>query len=83
MPYPANIPKPDDLIDLSPREIAELPVELLAILQSEINARMKQGKEQKLSDEQLIILNKTTSEQGEFALPFELVLPLARPIPFK
>ncbi len=44
MPYPANTPKLDDLIDLSPREIADLPVELLAILQSEIDVRLKQGK---------------------------------------
>lgn len=44
MPYPANTPKPDDLIDLSPQEIADLPVELLAILQSEIEARLKQHK---------------------------------------
>jgi type IV pilus assembly protein PilM len=42
-----------------------------------------QGKEQKLSDEQLIIFNQTTSEKGEFALPFQVVLPLARPVPFK
>jgi len=44
MPYPANTPKPDDLIDLSPQEIADLPVELLAILQSEIDARLKQDR---------------------------------------
>jgi hypothetical protein len=31
MPFPANTPKPDDLIDLSPHEIAGLPVELLAL----------------------------------------------------
>ena len=43
----------------------------------------QQGKEQTLSDEQLILLNKTTSEQGEFALPFELVLPLTSPVSFK
>ena len=42
-----------------------------------------QGKEQTLSDEQLILFNRTTSEQGEFALPFELVLPLTDPVPFK
>jgi len=42
-----------------------------------------QGKEQTLSDEQLILFNRTTSEQGEFALPFELVLPLTRSVPFK
>ncbi len=41
MPYPENTPKPDDLIDLSLQEIADLPVELLAILQREIDARLK------------------------------------------
>jgi len=44
MPYPANTPKPDDLIDLSSQEIADLPVELLAILQREIDARLKHDK---------------------------------------
>jgi len=41
MPYPSNTPIPDDLPDLSPQEVADLPVELLAILQSEIDARLK------------------------------------------
>jgi len=41
------------------------------------------GQELELSDEQIIISNKTTSEQGEFALPFEMILPLARSVPFK
>ncbi|SFC00464.1 hypothetical protein [Tropicimonas isoalkanivorans] len=41
MPYPENTPTPDDLPGLSPQEIAALPVELLAILQREIDERLK------------------------------------------
>lgn len=44
MPYPENTPKPDDLPGLSPQEIAGLPVELLAILQREIDERLKRDK---------------------------------------
>lgn len=43
----------------------------------------QQGKELKLSDEQIIFTNITTSEKGEFALPFEMVLPLKQAVPFK
>jgi hypothetical protein len=59
MPYPANTPKPDDLIDLSPQEIAALPVELLAILQSEIDARLKQDKVIKTRFDGALILRYT------------------------
>lgn len=41
MPYPENTPTPNDLPGLSPQEIAGLPVELLAILQREIDERLK------------------------------------------
>ncbi|REC54412.1 hypothetical protein DRV84_13895 [Rhodosalinus sediminis] len=44
MPYPENTPTPDDLPDLSPQDIAGLPVELLAVLQHEIDARLKRDK---------------------------------------
>ena len=44
MPYPENTPAPDDLQGLSPQEIAGLPVELLAILQREIDERLKRDK---------------------------------------
>jgi hypothetical protein len=44
MPYPENTPTPDDLPGLSPQEIAGLPVELLAILQREIDERLKGDK---------------------------------------
>jgi hypothetical protein len=44
MPYPENTPTPDDLPGLSPQEIAGLPVELLAILQREIDERLKRDK---------------------------------------
>ena len=44
MPYPENTPAPDELPGLSPQEIAGLPVELLAILQREIDERLKRDK---------------------------------------
>ena len=44
MSYPKNTPTPDDLPALSPAEIAVLPVELLALLQHEIDARLKRDK---------------------------------------
>ncbi len=44
MPYPENTPTPDDLPGLSPQEIAGLPVDLLAILQREIDERLKRDK---------------------------------------
>lgn len=42
MPFPENAPGVDDLPGLSPAEIAALPVELLAILQRELETRLKQ-----------------------------------------
>lgn len=48
MPFPENAPKPDDLPALSLAEIAELPVELLAILQHEIDERLKHVKAAKV-----------------------------------
>jgi type IV pilus assembly protein PilM len=39
--------------------------------------------EVELSDEQIITSNTTTSEHGEFALPFEMIIPLAKSVPFK
>ena len=44
MPFPENTPTPDDLPSLSAAEIATLPVELLAILQREIDERLKRDK---------------------------------------
>lgn len=44
MPYPENTPTPDDLPGLSPQEISGLPVELLAILQREIDERLKRDR---------------------------------------
>lgn len=41
MPYPENAPTADDLLSLGAAEIADLPVELLAILQREIDERLK------------------------------------------
>ena len=44
MPFPKNTPTPDDLPSLSAAEVAALPVELLAILQREIDERLKRDK---------------------------------------
>lgn len=44
MPIPANTPKPDDLASLTTGEIADLPVELLALLQGEIDERLSRDK---------------------------------------
>ena len=44
MPFPENTPTPDDLPSLSAADIAALPVELLAILQREIDERLKRDK---------------------------------------
>ena len=44
MPFPQNTPNIDDLINLPAGEIAQLPVELLAAMQREIDAAAKQMK---------------------------------------
>jgi hypothetical protein len=69
MPYPANTPKPDDLIDLSPQEIADLPVELLAILQSEIDERLTRDRAIKARLDGALILRYAAraAEERQFA----------------
>lgn len=44
MPFPQNTPSLDELINLPAGEIAQLPVELLAAMQHEIDAAAKQMK---------------------------------------
>lgn len=44
MPFPQNTPNIDDLINLPAGEIAQLPIELLAAMQREIDAAAKQMK---------------------------------------
>jgi hypothetical protein len=44
MPFPNNCPRPEDLPDLSPQEIAALPAAVLATLQQEIEAAVKQAR---------------------------------------
>ena len=44
MPFPANTPTVDDLPDLALQDIAQLPVELLAILQRDVDERIKRDK---------------------------------------
>lgn len=44
MPFPANTPTVDDLRGLAPQDIAQLPVELLAALQRDVDERIKRDK---------------------------------------
>ena len=44
MPYPDNAPTLDDLPDLSPQDIAGLPVEQLAVLQRETEEALKRAR---------------------------------------
>lgn len=44
MPFPANTPAVDDLPGLGLQDIAQLPVELLAILQRDVDERIKRDK---------------------------------------
>ena len=44
MPFPKNCPQLQDLPDLPPQEIAALPADVLAILQHESEAALKQAK---------------------------------------
>jgi hypothetical protein len=44
MPFPANTPTPEDLPGIPDAELAQLPVELLAILQRETEEALKRAK---------------------------------------
>ena len=48
MPFPANTPTVDDLPGLGLQDIAQLPVELLAILQRDVDERIKRDKAAKV-----------------------------------
>lgn len=64
MPYPDNAPTPDDLVRLDVAEIAQLPVDLLAILQREVDERLKQAKAAKARlDGALTIRYATRAEE--------------------
>jgi len=64
MPYPDNAPTPDDLVRLDAGEIAQLPVDLLAILQREVDERLKQAKAAKARlDGALTIRYATRAEE--------------------
>ena len=47
MPYPANAPTVGDLADFDVYEIADLPVEMLAVLQREIDERLQKDRDAK------------------------------------
>ncbi|PPB82718.1 hypothetical protein LV82_00658 [Albidovulum inexpectatum] len=64
MPYPDNGPTADDLVRLDAAEIARLPVDLLAILQREVDERLKQAKAAKARlDGALTIRYATRAEE--------------------
>jgi hypothetical protein len=44
MPYPQNTPTPDDLPSIADTKLAHLPVELLAILQSETEEKLNRAR---------------------------------------
>lgn len=44
MPFPENTPSVGDMLNMPTGELAQLPVELLAIVQNEIDARLKRDK---------------------------------------
>jgi hypothetical protein len=44
MPFPDNMPTPGDLPELTFREIAALPVEILATLQQQVDEHLDRGK---------------------------------------
>ncbi|PKP68236.1 MAG: hypothetical protein CVT83_05955 [Alphaproteobacteria bacterium HGW-Alphaproteobacteria-5] len=64
MPYPDNAPASGDLVRLDVAEIAQLPVDLLAILQREVDERLKQAKAAKARlDGALTIRYATRAEE--------------------
>ena len=65
MPFPDNTPTPDDLPGIAPQEIADLPVELLAILQSEVDARLKRDKAAKARLDTALTLRYATRAAEE------------------
>ena len=65
MPFPANTPTVDDLPGLGPRDIAQLPVELLAILQREIDERMARTKAAKTRFDSALAIRYATQAAEE------------------
>ena len=65
MPFPDNTPTPDDLPGIDPQEIADLPVELLAILQSEVDARLKRDRAAKARLDAALTLRYATRAAEE------------------
>ncbi len=56
MPFPQNIPQLQDLPDLPPQEIAALPADVLAGLQCESDAALKQAKAAKARLDAALVL---------------------------
>lgn len=65
MPFPENTPTLEDLPSLSAAEIAALPVELLAILQREIDDRLKRDKAAKTRFDAGLAVRYTTRATEE------------------
>ncbi|WP_424931922.1 hypothetical protein [Amaricoccus macauensis] len=56
MPFPQNAPTAEDLTQITAQEIADMPVELLAILQHEIDARLAHAKAAKTKLDASLVL---------------------------
>lgn len=56
MPFPANTPTVDDLPGLGLQDIAQLPVELLAILQRETDEALRRAKAAKARHHQVEVV---------------------------
>jgi hypothetical protein len=65
MPFPDNTPTVDDLPSLSAAEITALPVELLSILQSEIDERLKRDKAAKIRFDAAVVARYATRAAEE------------------
>ena len=65
MPFPANSPTIDDLPGLGLQDIAQLPVELLAILQRDVDERIKRDKSAKARLDGALTVRYATRAAGD------------------
>jgi hypothetical protein len=64
MPFPNNCPRPQDLPDLPPQEIAALPAAVLATLQQETEAAVKQARAAKSRLDAALVLKYGARDRG-------------------
>ena len=60
MPYPDNTPNAEEMLNLPIGELAQMPVELLARLQGEVDERLKQAKTAKTRLDGALSIRYTT-----------------------